>query len=290
VRKNNITGLFLVYADLIKYKLSAAVTFSSVTGYFIFHNAVNINLLYLISGVFLLASGSAALNQYSEIRWDALMTRTKQRPLPGEKIHPSSALLVSVGLLCSGLMLLFLTGIIAPLLGAVNVFLYNFVYTKLKRITLMAIIPGALVGAIPPLIGYEAAGGYILSGGIVLFSTFMFLWQLPHFWLIMLKYRRDYKNAGFVTLSDYANEKQIRILVFGWTTFSTLLLFFFSLRGVVLNRHLSTALIPLNIIFISAFHYMLFRNTDKNKIRFAFVMINSFSLAIMILFIINSFL
>jgi protoheme IX farnesyltransferase len=290
MRKNKPSGIVVAYADLIKYKLSIAVTFSSVTGYFIFKNTIDINLLFLVLGVFLLASGSAVLNQHSEIIYDAKMGRTKYRPLPQEKINPRTALFVSGCLFCTGIFFLLLTGPVPALIGAFTVLLYNVIYTQQKRVTPLAIIPGALVGAIPPLIGYEAAGGAFPGPGIILFSGFMFLWQLPHFMLILLKYGKEYEAAGFRTMLRIMDEKQIRILLFLWVLFSTLMLILFSVSGTVFNRIISMVLIPLNIIFIFAFHYLLFRKPDEGETKGAFILINSFSLLIMIIFIINSFL
>jgi protoheme IX farnesyltransferase len=212
-----------------------------------------------------------------------------QRPLPGEKINPKTALLIAGGLFCPGIFFLSFCGLMPVLLGGLNILLYNLVYTKLKRVTPMAIIPGALVGAVPPLIGFEAAGGGVPGYGIIFFSVFMFLWQLPHFWLIILKYHKEYEAAGFVTISHLMTENQIRFLVFFWVLFSTILLIVFSVTGIAFNRHFSVVLIPLNIIFISAFHYLLFHKSEKEKVRGAFILINSFNLLMMILFIVNSF-
>jgi protoheme IX farnesyltransferase len=290
MRKNRVSGIVAVYTDLIKYKLSLAVTFSSVTGYFIYHNIFEISLLYLVSGVFFLASASAVLNQYTEIHSDSVMNRTKKRPLPLEKISPGRALLVGSVLFGIGVLSLLLTGLTPVLLGLFNVLLYNVVYTRLKRVTPFAIIPGALVGAVPPLIGYTAAGGILPGYGIILFSAFMFLWQLPHFWLILLKYREEYDLAGFITMSHYMTEKQIRILVFSWGLLSTVFLVLFSVTGIVFDRLLTTILVPLNIVFIFAFYYFLFRKAANKDVGGAFILVNSFSLLVMILFIINSFL
>ena len=288
MRRNKATGIVAVYADLTRYKLSLAVTFSSVTGYFIFHNKIEITLLCLICGVFFLASGSAVMNQVTEVRYDSVMGRTMQRPLPQEKISRGKAMLLSAALFCTGIFLLSLTGFIPSLLGIFNIILYNFIYTKLKRVTPLAVIPGVLVGAIPPLIGFEAAGGGVPGNGIMVFSAFMFLWQLPHFWLILLKYHKEYETAGFVTISHLMNERQIRVLIFLWGLFSTIFLLSFSVVGILFSRYISLVLIPLNIIFILAFYYLLFRKSEKNEFHGAFILINSFSLLIMILFIINS--
>jgi heme o synthase len=282
VKINSALSTIAVYTDLVKYKLSLAVTFSSVTGYFIFRNDITGSLLFLTIGVFLLASGSAALNQYTEREFDALMSRTKNRPLPLKKINHEVALKVSVILLATGFIFTLFTGIIPSLLGLSNIVIYNLVYTRLKRITPLAILPGALVGAVPPFIGYTAAGELHLRPEIILFSAYMFLWQLPHFWLIIIRHKDEYKSAGFKSISHTVAEKQIKILIFSWVCFSTLFLLCFS------------SLIPvftlLNSFFILLFYKLLFKHNALNDVRGAFILINSFSFLIMILFIVNSFL
>jgi heme o synthase len=290
MKLNRAPGIIAYYADLIKFKLSLAVTFSAVTGYFIFQDKIDINFLLLISGVFALSATAAILNQYTEIRWDSLMSRTMHRPLPQKKISPQTALWLAAGLFSVGFIVLLMIGLPPALLGVLNVLLYNIVYTNLKRVTLLAIIPGALVGAIPPLIGFEAAGGKAPGSEIILFSTFMFLWQLPHFWLILLKYHKEYEAAGFVTMSRYINENQTRVLIFLWVLFSTSLLLLFFVTGFVFNKQLNSILIPMNIVFISAFYFLLFRKAGNREFRGAFFLVNSFSLLVMIIFIVNSFL
>jgi protoheme IX farnesyltransferase len=290
MNKNNFFRTIFVYGDLVKYRLSLAVTFSSVTGYFIARNTLESSLFFLIPGVFFLASGSAVLNQYTESEYDALMTRTNQRALPQHMITGRAALLIAAALFCTGILFLSLTGFISLTLGLFNVLLYNVVYTRLKRVTALAIIPGSVVGAIPPLIGYQAAGPTIMSYEILFFSGFMFLWQLPHFWLILLKYHEEYEKAGFVTLFQHATGQQIRILVFFWVLITTMMLIIFSIAGNAFDNHLSLVFIPLNIIFIFSFYYSLFNKTKKNEIRGSFILVNTFSILIMILFIINSFL
>jgi heme o synthase len=290
MKKNSDTGIVFLYAELIKIKLSLAVTFSAVTGYFISQKTPDNNLLFLTAGVFLLASGAAVLNQISEIKYDALMNRTKGRPLPLDKISRTNALIFTVCLFCTGTAFLLLTGSLPAFLGFVSVFLYNFVYTRLKRITILAIVPGALVGAIPPFIGYSAAAGELNGTGVVMFSCFMFLWQLPHFWLILLKNHEDYEAAGFATISFRSGENRIRIFVFGWVLVSTSLLIVLSLTGLMFNNLISILMILLNVLFILLFCFMLFRKSEKDNLRSAFMLMNTFNLLIMILFIVNSFL
>lgn len=278
------------FSDLIKYKLSLAVVLSSVTGYYLCTNTFDHHLLFLASGIFLLASGSAVLNQYTERVADSLMERTRNRPIPSGKISGQMALLLFFILFVSGCFFLYNNGLKPLFLGIINVILYNLIYTYLKKKTIYSIIPGALVGAVPPLIGFTSAGGTILSHNILTFSFFMFLWQLPHFWLIIIKYGNEYKAAGFATISNYLNAVQIKFLVFFWVIFSTGFIFMFSRISVGLNQKMFLLLSVLNLVFIYFFYRMLFKKRGSQEIKGAFIMINSFSLIIMCLIIIMSFL
>jgi heme o synthase len=280
-------------AGLMKIRLSLAVTFSAVTGFLIFDKYPGPGILILIAGVFLLAGGAAALNQYSERSLDALMVRTSHRPIPDERIEPFRALGIAFVLLISGSGILLIQGVLPFLLGIITVFLYNFIYTALKKITWFAVVPGALVGAIPPIIGFTAAGGKSPDASIILFSAFMFLWQLPHFWLIILRYRSDYNKAGFKTLPSGFDDSVTKSLVFAWVTITSFLLILLSVRELVFYPEISLILIPLNICFILLFYRVLFKpqGTESQKgAREAFILINAFSLAVMLLFIANSFI
>ncbi len=280
----------LTLAELARFRLSAAVTLSAVTGYFVFTTRAEASLVLLITGIFLLAAGASALNQYDEKDQDILMGRTGKRPLPLGKIKPLTALGISITLVTTGIGLLLCIGIIPALLGFLNILLYNLVYTRLKRITSLAVIPGSAVGAIPPLIGFTAAGGIMPQHEILLFSAFMFLWQLPHFWLILVKYRDDYQKAGFKTFSSKVSDTQIKYLVFGWIVCTTSLLVVFGITGLVFKAYLNAALIPVNAVFILLFYRLLFRQYSSKALRTAYIMVNAFGLLVMALFIINAFL
>jgi protoheme IX farnesyltransferase len=277
----------------MKIRLSLAVTFSAVTGFLLFDNHPGSGILILIAGVFLLASGAAALNQFTERDLDASMERTKHRPIPGERIEPGIALGFAFFLLSTGSGFLMICGYIPVLFGILTVFLYNIVYTSLKKVSWFAVVPGALVGAIPPVIGFTAAGGNEPVAGIILFSSFMFLWQLPHFWLIILRYRSDYLKAGFKTLPSFIDDRLTKYLVFVWVTVTSFMLVFFSVSELVFDRAISMILIPMNICFILLFHRVIFKPEEagENKgVKTAFLLINAFSIAVMLLFIANSFL
>ncbi|MGD0583121.1 MAG: protoheme IX farnesyltransferase [Bacteroidales bacterium] len=277
-------------ADLTKYKLSLAVTLSAATGYFISGNGIQSSFVALVSGIFLLTSGAAALNQFTERGSDALMERTRNRPIPSYRIDPLHALYISIFLIAAGLIILSFSGIIPVLLAALAIILYNLAYTKLKKITVLSVVPGALVGVLPPLIGYTSAGGALHSGEIIIFSSFMFLWQLPHFWIILIRFREDYRRAGFSTFRAGFSELQIKMLVFFWVSVTTSMLIVFSVRELVFSWLLNSMLIILNLIFILIFYSSLFGKNENRSIMSAFILINSFSLLVMILFILNSLL
>jgi heme o synthase len=272
---------FRLAADLIKIYLSLAVSLSAVTGYFLSGKRPDIQLLYLAAGVFFLASGAAVLNQFTERHTDSLMERTKNRPLASGAILPSTGLAISAVLFPTGSVLLLLTGIGPLLLGLLTVFLYNFAYTRLKPKSAFAVVPGALVGALPPLIGYLASGRVSLNHDIIVFSVFMFLWQLPHFWLILVRYSADYLSAGFPTLYTYMSEKQLIILSFSWIVLTSA---FLLASGIdVLNGWLKYIPAGLNIVFILIFYRILF---ISRRTSVAFMLINIFTLVLMIILII----
>ena len=163
--ENKWIRLTAVYLKLIKFRLSLAVAFSAAAGYILFEDAGSFKgLAATFGGVFFLSGGAAALNQYQERRTDALMPRTKKRPLPSHELRSGAALFTALGMIAEGTALLAtFTWWLPALLGLVNVVLYNFIYTPLKRHSFLAVIPGGLVGAVPPLIGFTAAGGSLLA-------------------------------------------------------------------------------------------------------------------------------
>lgn len=279
---------FNVFAGLIKLRLSLGVTLSAVTGFFLGKNTFDNELFVLIPGVFLLSSGSAALNQYAERIQDSMMDRTKNRPLPSKKISEKSGLYISILLLCTGNILLLISGIIPVALGILNIVLYNCLYTSLKRRTVLAIVPGALVGAVVPLIGYTSAGILSLNRYIIIFSIFMFLWQFPHFWLILIRYGNEYRSAGFPTILNYLTEKKVKYMIFIWILFTT---GFLLLAGSgFFDWEVRLMLIILNFIFILLFYRILFLKNSSENIRYAFILINSYSFLVMMIIITFSLL
>jgi protoheme IX farnesyltransferase len=218
----------MVLLDLVKIRISLMVTFSVATGYILAASQIKMETLVTAVAVFFLSCGSCALNQYQERQLDELMERTKNRPLPSGELTPAMALWIASGLIFSGSLMLFYEIVpVASALGLFAVLWYNGVYTYLKQKTAFAVIPGALIGAIPPVIGWVSGGGSLLDSRVWAVALFFFIWQVPHFWLLCLDFAIDYEKAGFPSLTKIfamAQHKKIISVWIGSTLVSGLLI------------------------------------------------------------------
>jgi protoheme IX farnesyltransferase len=216
------------YYRLCRVPLSLVAACSATTGFVLGPHRHAEGAVLLTAGVFLLACGASALNQYQERELDAKMERTRRRPLPSGAVAPRAALSFSMGLIAAGQLLLALAGGAAAAgLGALSVLWYNGLYTALKKITAFAAVPGAVVGMIPPAIGWLSSGGGIADSRLFAVCSVFFLWQIPHFWLQVLHHGADYEKAGFPSLTTMLSRTQIARITFGWicsTAVATLLL------------------------------------------------------------------
>ena len=195
-------SIWRVYAELSKFRLTGLVVVTAGTGYLLADTGGGsaLALVGVVLGTALLSGGAAALNQLFEIAADSRMPRTEHRPLPSGRIGVGHAL--AFGLLTGVLGFLLLVasgGMLAAGLGALTYAVYVGVYTPLKRVTTLCTPVGAVVGAIPPVIGWAAAAGRIEAGAIVL-AAILFVWQIPHFLAIAWLYRDDYAKGGFKML------------------------------------------------------------------------------------------
>ncbi len=190
------------YAVLVKFRLSLLVVFSSAIGYlFAIQGSINWFLFTQIClGGFFTTAASNAINQVIEKDFDALMSRTQNRPLPTSRMTSIEALLVAgiSAMLGIGILWIYFNQL-AALFAAVALISYAFVYTPLKRISPIAVFIGAIPGALPPLIGYVAATDRLDQVALILFGI-QFLWQFPHFWAIAWVAFDDYMQAGYKLL------------------------------------------------------------------------------------------
>jgi protoheme IX farnesyltransferase len=186
------------YLELTKPRITTLILICAGVGYWFgcgrsFHLAI---LAHALLGTALLASGTAALNQWYEADSDAKMRRTRMRPVPAGRIKRSHALVFGVCLSAAGFAeLLYGTNLLAAALGLFTLLSYLFLYTPLKSRSAACTTIGAIPGAMPPLIGYAAAGHGIDAGGLALFLI-LFVWQFPHFDAIAWLYREDYARGG----------------------------------------------------------------------------------------------
>ncbi len=210
--------MLIDYLLLTKPRITWLILMSTGVGYFF--GAVDgwtwPVLLNTLLGTAFIASGTAALNQWWEREADLKMVRTKNRPIPAQRLHPTRALIFAIVLSVIGSVELSLgANLLAGLLGLFTLVSYLFVYTPLKRRTPHSTTLGAIPGAMPPLIGYAAAHGSLTAEGWALFAI-LFLWQFPHFYAIAWMYREDYSRAGIKMLPvvDPGGESTVRQILF----------------------------------------------------------------------------
>ena len=193
------------YIELTKPRIALMVIVTAAIGYFlslVHHDAVGNAQQFLVAmlGIALAGGGASVLNQYLEQDTDALMDRTKNRPIPSGLIEASSALYMGVAMVLVGCGLLFMyVNLIAAFLTLLSAFLYVLVYTPMKRLTWWNTSVGAIPGALPPLIGWSAASNSLEAGAWILFAV-LYIWQHPHFWAIAWMYREDYARGGIKML------------------------------------------------------------------------------------------
>ena len=233
---NNLT--LQIINELTKFRLTLSVVFSSFISYFLGSESINfIDLTYLLTGGILIVSSSNIFNQIIERDLDKLMNRTKNRPLPKNKIKINTALLLAVTTGVLGIVLMYLINIKVAILAAASIFMYTAIYTPMKLVSPLAVFVGAIPGAFPFMIGWVAATNQIGIEAITLFLM-QFFWQFPHFWSIGWSQSDDYKKAGFKMLPTGKKDKSTsaQILFYSiWAVIISIVPFF----GITGNLRLS---------------------------------------------------
>ena len=196
-------GFMSDFAELVKARLTLLVLLTTAVGYYLAAaSPINpLGLFHAVFGTALAAAGAAALNQWWERRLDALMLRTRSRPIPAGRMSPRDALVLGCLLSIAGVVYLILAcNRLSALFAAATIVIYILAYTPLKRVSTFNTLVGAIPGALPPVVGWAAASGNAGIGAWTLFAI-LFFWQLPHFFAIAWMYREDYARAGFEMIS-----------------------------------------------------------------------------------------
>ncbi|MCK3682602.1 protoheme IX farnesyltransferase [Maribellus sp. YY47] len=276
-----------VIYELGKVRISLPIALSAVTGYVLMQHVMDAQGWLLALGVFLMSCSSSVINHWQERNLDAQMPRTKDRPIPSGRISANGALMLAVGLALSGSVILLVSSpVMALVLSWVTLFFYNGVYTPMKKFSAFAVIPGSMVGALPPLIGWTAAGGSLTSESILIVAAFFFIGQIPHFWLLLLMFGEQYQKASMPSLNQLFSNDQIKRVTYAWvltTIASALLVLFFVVQSRI-------------VMFFLIFYifYLLFSLTlavfmqKEFKVRPAFYKLNFLYLFMMIFLIVDS--
>jgi protoheme IX farnesyltransferase len=274
------------FLEVSKLKIMLPVSLTAFTGYFICDPHFSFRILAISLGVLLLAISASVLNQIQEKDLDAKMKRTRRRPIPAGKISIRQAFIFFLITFFSGLAIILLTGNFKALIvSLITIVCYNGLYTSLKRMTSFAIIPGAIAGAMPPLIGWIVAGGGAWDKPIILFEFFLFSAQIPHFLVLLQKYREDYTNAAIPNLANVFKEDQVNRLTFIWVISSVVAGIFLCGFEVIRNRGIAVILLIASIFLICQFTNLVRnRSNEKNYARYS-ILLNSYYLLLLFLLI-----
>lgn len=242
------------FIELGKLNIMIPVSLSGFTGFFLKQPVFSSKIFLVTAAILMMAVSASAINQIQEVETDRKMNRTRNRPLPSGKISTGAAVRFAVIVFLTGCILFMLAGTFSALIvSLVTIAWYNGVYTPLKRQTPYAVIPGALTGALPPLIGWVAAGGDPFDISIILVQVLFFIGQIPHFWLLIIRYGDEYNNAGLPSMTTVMSIKRISSLVRVFVVISAIITVLLVLSGVVHNVYITRALIVFPCLLILAF-------------------------------------
>jgi heme o synthase len=270
--------------ELSKLKIMIPVSLTGFTGYFMHDPRMTPGIIIVTLGILLMAVSASVLNQLQEIDIDRKMARTAERPLPSGRIRPWQAVVYFFLTLSSGALLVWSAGNAAALVvSLITVLWYNGIYTYLKRITPLAVIPGAFTGALPPLIGWIAAGGNPFDITIILVQVLFFSGQIPHFWLLVLKYGPEYEKAGMPSLTTVMSRQKIYIMIFLFVASFFIITLLLGSYGIIRSKLIFGVLILLSFILTGYFYILV--SGIRNKPSRHSALLNSYFLAVMILLI-----
>jgi len=271
-----------VLMELGKFRITFSVTITTAAGYYLADAPHLSNPIWPVLGILFIGLSSAALNQWQDRAFDAKMDRTKHRPIPTGKVTGVEVFWIVLVFFCFGTELLWLkTNPLATLLGVSAFVWYNGIYTYLKRVSTIAVIPGALIGGLPPALGYTAAGGAITDPLIVTVTLFLIIWQIPHFWLLLFLYGDDYRKAGFPVIQDRISARML-----GFYTFVGVLLMVAIGVAIPFSGEMESiwtvGVILLSGLFILYKSLYLITDIDHPAYKRTFILINIYTVCVLV--------
>jgi protoheme IX farnesyltransferase len=280
------------YLEITKPRLSVVVVFSSIAGYFLAVETFDwLTLIFLCVGGYFLVGSSNVFNQIIEKDRDALMNRTKNRPIPTGRISVRNAWIYGLAMALSGVYLLFLINTATAFFGALSILLYAAVYTPLKTKTPLCVFVGAFPGAIPYMLGWVAASG---SFGIEPGTLFMlqFFWQFPHFWAIGWMLEDDYKAGGFKMLPTGAADGGTAFQTVLYTVWTVLISLIpaFGVTGDLFITPITAVIVGLLGAWFLYHSIILFKKRSKDAARKLMLVSVSYITLIQILYVADKYL
>jgi len=280
-----------VLCEITKLPIATLSTFSAVTGYILVRRELDPGVATLCAGVLLLAMGTCALNQVQDRRIDGLMERTRYRPLPSGALRPAAAVVLALCLVVSGFLVLWLChSLWAALIGIFAAAWYNGVYTYLKRVSAFAVVPGALIGALPPAIGWAAAGGSPTDPRLIALCFLFFIWQVPHFWLLLFTFGDEYANAGLPAVTRIFSLRQLAGLSFIWMLAASASALLLPIYGLTSSGWVSFGFVICGLWLAWAASKLLRRSRQAGASWPAFRTINIYALCVMALLVADALL
>lgn len=276
---------------LTKFVLSFAVSLSALFAYIMAKGEISTDMFVATFAVLLVAMGVSTLNQVQEYKEDSLMERTKHRPIASGRMSPMTAIYIAAILIIASLFVIYnLIGFIGVNLFLFSFIWYNLFYTPLKKKSALAVVPGAILGVIPPAIGWLTAGHSLMEVEFFALGMFYFIWQIPHFWLLVMLHYGSYKEAGYPTAMRLFGRMSLQRLTFVWLVLTILTGYFMVTIFEPRSMFIVALLILTGILgFISSLQ-LLRKNFDLQHARKVFVQINLAFLATVILVSIDEYM
>jgi len=288
-------SLFSSFVAITKARLAVSVVFSTLAGYLLgvsnWTNQNWITLLLLLLGGYCMVGASNVFNQIIEKDLDALMDRTKNRPLPAGIITKQNAFILGVVLTVLGLAILYYVNAKTAMFGAISIFLYVSLYTPLKTVTPLSVFVGAFPGAIPYMLGWVAATGHFGIEAGTLFII-QFFWQFPHFWAIGWFLYDDYKKAGFFMLPTGKRDKKTALQTILYTIWMIIasVIPAFGFTGKLFLTKFSAVLVLLLGLWMLFYAIKLYKEMDAKAARKLMIVSVSYISLLQIIFILDKFL